>query len=147
MDDLLQLYAEVYDDIFRRASGIIEYYDPCEITDCGCIAEGKDFCCGGCSHLDEDGCTTQSIWCKMWLCYTAEKYTPECKKAMSKLKDTMRTHDKFHGSLGYIWYSLMGRKSKEEALNEVARMKDRHQQELLAELKNYKEARGNEKST
>jgi len=64
--------SEIYDDLYARASAIVAKYNPCKITKGKCHAGRcvKDgLCCGGCRFLGENGCTTQSLICKVWLCF------------------------------------------------------------------------------
>ena len=31
------------------------------------------FCCGGCQYLKEDGCSVESLYCRLWICEPLEK--------------------------------------------------------------------------
>jgi len=55
--------------LYDEACGLMEKYHPCE----GC----KTFCCDGCTHLNEHGCTTKSLVCKLFLCKTARERLPK----------------------------------------------------------------------
>ena len=31
------------------------------------------FCCGGCQYLKQDGCSVESLYCRLWICEPLEK--------------------------------------------------------------------------
>lgn len=78
-----QLSAE-YDRLYDEASTIIKRENPCQIErdaagTVTCVrtrkfpaatypAGGKGLCCSGCQHLGPDGCTTNSLGCRMGAC-------------------------------------------------------------------------------
>jgi hypothetical protein len=72
----LEQRSEKYDELYSRASKILEEFNPCKIENGTCIQfrlNGENFCCDECSNLSEKGCTVQSLYCKTWLCETAAK--------------------------------------------------------------------------
>lgn len=68
--------SEKYDEIYSKAEIIIKSINPCEINyEDGSCRRGKSrFCCDGCSHLSDTGCTTKPLFCKLWFCSPASDY-------------------------------------------------------------------------
>jgi hypothetical protein len=59
-----------YDKIYSEMQELLNEYQPCRgYHGEPCIRVG--FCCQGCKHLSETGCTVKSMWCKFWLCASA----------------------------------------------------------------------------
>jgi hypothetical protein len=65
-----------YDELYARASEILNKFDPCKIAN-GTCAQGRDegcnFCCDGCPSLSKKGCTVQSLYCRTWVCESAAR--------------------------------------------------------------------------
>ncbi len=69
-----------YDELYIRASKILDEFNPCKIENGTCIRGrngGCNFCCDGCSNLSEKGCTVQSLYCITWLCEPAARAMSE----------------------------------------------------------------------
>lgn len=64
--------SEAYDYLYLKGQQLFAEYDPCAVRDGACRNgrqnDGNSFCCFGCKHLSEDGCTIRSLSCKLWLC-------------------------------------------------------------------------------
>ena len=61
-----------YDELYERASEVVRKVNPCRIKDGKCRAGEHvedGLCCHGCEYLGPDGCTTQALGCRMYLCY------------------------------------------------------------------------------
>lgn len=82
--DLTMTTKEHYLRLYKSADEILKQPDnPCEIKkeDNGGIScartrkfgdtppIGRTWCCGGCKHLGPDGCTVESLSCKLAWCY------------------------------------------------------------------------------
>lgn len=71
-------FVERYNQLFQEAINLFAEFNPCEIHDSSCIRgrmindrTGKhedNFCCEGCEYLTDQGCITNSMWCKLWSC-------------------------------------------------------------------------------
>ena len=71
LDDFVSQYRKLYQD----GIDLFAEFDPCRIHDGLCMRgrrdhglESSNFCCSGCEYLTSEGCTTDSIWCKLWTC-------------------------------------------------------------------------------
>lgn len=64
----LRQLAKLHTTLYRQADKVLKKYNPCKIEKGECSRDGRNFCCGGCKHLSEKGCTTEALWCKVWLC-------------------------------------------------------------------------------
>ena len=67
---------EEYDRLYLKACKIIAKYKPCIIKNGKCIA--GEPCCRGCNHLEDSGCTVDSLICKLYLCNKARDENPKC---------------------------------------------------------------------
>jgi hypothetical protein len=72
-----------YDKLYERADAFIKKYNPCKMTCSGCM-RSRDFCCSGCKHLGEKGCTIKALTCKTWFCGSV-KLTKESYKELSEI--------------------------------------------------------------
>jgi len=71
-------FSEKYDELYQQALAVFAEYNPCKIEDCsdgehktcarGRLHDRESFCCYGCEHLSDDGCTVECLWCKLWFC-------------------------------------------------------------------------------
>jgi len=63
---------KLYDLIYEKADRLFKEYNPCEIGKNifgkSCCRKSENFCCRGCRHLSDDGCTVRSLACKLCLC-------------------------------------------------------------------------------
>lgn len=68
----LDEFVEQYNQLFQEGTDLFNKFDPCRIHDHTCIRgqleEGSSFCCDGCQYLTDHGCTTNSMWCRLWIC-------------------------------------------------------------------------------
>lgn len=64
--------ADVYDRLYVLADKLLKRTNACATCPVGC--HGKDVmpskigCCFGCPHSGPQGCTVESLACKLWLC-------------------------------------------------------------------------------
>ena len=72
--------ADIYSLAYQDGQAILDVLNPCDIKK----VDGKltcnnvnGLCCGGCKHLSDNGCTTESLTCKLWFCYFGEHYPRE----------------------------------------------------------------------
>jgi hypothetical protein len=84
----------MYDKLCDLADDLFATHDPCKINGNKC-AGGKTCCARGiehwngpeCQYLGENGCTTKSLACKLYVCATASKALPDkVKKLLYKYK-------------------------------------------------------------
>ena len=80
----------IYENLFKMADELIKKYNPCDPQNGTCSRYrengGENFCCGHCKHLTPEGCNTQSLACKMWLCaYAADKLPSEARATLISL--------------------------------------------------------------
>ena len=113
-----EVLSRVHDNLYARADAIIKEYNPCGIAKRGkhttCLRGDKSrynallnygeernlawvadrsFCCGGCEHLSENGCTVESIACKLWLCDSVAQMPKEAALELHKVREmTSRLH-------------------------------------------------------
>jgi hypothetical protein len=72
-----------FDRLYAQSEQVLGKYQPCQIRDGSCYSMRTDpqrhvrmkmaFCCGGCQHLGPQGCTVESIHCKLFICEPLEK--------------------------------------------------------------------------
>lgn len=69
--------AEVYDKLYALAAKILDKSRACSTCPIGSCTKflgrftetyTKSWCCYGCPHLGDNGCTVQALGCKLWLC-------------------------------------------------------------------------------
>lgn len=75
--------SEIYDHLYEQGQTLIDGLNPCQVKDGDCLNKG--FCCGGCSHLSDEGCTTDSLWCKLFFCTAASDNLPNEKYGLLKI--------------------------------------------------------------
>ncbi len=63
--------SSMYDLLYKRAAQAMSLFNPCRIRAGLCLR--GDFCCQECFHLGSQGCTVESLACKVWLCRKAAK--------------------------------------------------------------------------
>ncbi len=69
-----------FDFLYRRACALMGKHDPCKIRDGSCYSmrlnpqahRDDPFCCKGCIYLKPDGCSVESLLCKLWMCKPLE---------------------------------------------------------------------------
>jgi len=71
----LDEFVDEYNILFQESVNLFTEFAPCRVHDHICMRgranlnlEFKNFCCGGCQYLTDEGCVTNSIWCKLWVC-------------------------------------------------------------------------------
>ena len=72
-----------FDRLYAQASQLLGKHKPCAIEGGSCYSMRTDparhrrmrmdFCCGGCTHLGPQGCTVESLHCKLFICEPLEK--------------------------------------------------------------------------
>lgn len=62
IDQKVRLHGRLY----AYTDKIIKKYDPCKIKNGKCARITP--CCEGCKYLTENGCSTECLCCKLWLC-------------------------------------------------------------------------------
>jgi hypothetical protein len=87
----------MYDVLYKKASNLMRKYNPCNVKN-GMCARGqsgeKNFCCSGCHHLTENGCDTQALFCKLWICPFLEEILPKkIKKEINKVFEEVDKYD------------------------------------------------------
>ncbi len=66
----------VFDRLYAAADQAMRDHDPCAVRGGQCYSmrefpelhKSMPFCCGGCKHLGPEGCTVQSLHCRLWVC-------------------------------------------------------------------------------
>ncbi len=65
-------FAKEYLRLYQEGEELFAEFNPCEIRDGTCIrgrnSSEPSFCCELCGHLTDAGCSTQCLWCKLWVC-------------------------------------------------------------------------------
>ena len=82
----------VYSELYDKANNLFKMHNPCQISSDGKSCAGSDsnldgLCCVRCSYLGPNGCTVESLTCKLWTC--------------RKLQNDPKLHD-FHYELQLI---------------------------------------------
>ena len=105
----LKAKEELYDILLNIGQQILNHYDPCAWRDGECrrmrsSEPDAEVCCKGCAHLATNGCTVQSLACKLWLCGDPSNQSKEC---MNELRIVRMVAD-------FCGIPYKDRKSKEE---------------------------------
>lgn len=118
-----------YDELYQRGKAVLEKYNLCKIRreadgSVSCFSSrkgnhGPGLCCSGCRHLGDQGCTVESLACKLWLCYDLQQ-TRLGKKVQQEL-DAI----KLEGWKKNITFTI--RASKQENLNGLEQGRDIYQ--------------------
>lgn len=62
--------AEIYDRLYAMAGKVLDKHQPCATCGrCEYFGGRTRGCCEGCPFLSPQGCTIQSLGCKLWLCH------------------------------------------------------------------------------
>ena len=67
-------FTHEYNKLYQEGIDLFTKHNICDVYDNTCL-NGREsskisFCCGGCQYLSNNGCTTNALWCKLWLCAT-----------------------------------------------------------------------------
>ena len=97
---------DVYSKLYRIAASILRDNNPCQIRldedgIASCSRTRKDpnyegparkgvLCCGGCEKLGPDGCTVDSLDCKLWVCDYIERTDSVTTVSMESLRSAAR---------------------------------------------------------
>lgn len=88
-----------YLELWEMGKAVFDKLNPCKIVNSTCDNPnyGKDLglCCGGCRHLGPQGCTVQSLGCKLWTCYHLQSNpnNKELLKELAVLRSEAYKHD------------------------------------------------------
>ena len=81
---------QLYDILITLGQQILDYYNPCDWRDGKCrrmrSPGGDKGCCAGCEHLGAEGCTVNSLACKLWLCEEQRDLFRECEIDLKVLR-------------------------------------------------------------
>ena len=58
---------QLYDRLYKSAEFLIKKHNPCGVSSGKCMGSAN-FCCRNCKHLTKNGCGTNALYCKVWLC-------------------------------------------------------------------------------
>lgn len=106
--------SDLYDSLYQQGTDAFAKYNPCNFHK---DSEGKvrcsagEPCCGGCKYLGPDGCTTNSLACKLWICYTLDKQQPQLVVELKEL----------HRQVKEAKLPLVFRGSKEDSFNDAVK--------------------------
>lgn len=64
----LNRFVFMYKQLYQRGVDLFSEFNPCDVKNGKCMGLTHDFCCAGCEHLSDTGCTTESLWCKLYVC-------------------------------------------------------------------------------
>lgn len=96
-----------YDLLYNIASDLFATYNPCRFNSQGkCVvnrmgskaisAWGRSHhsgCCENCKYLSPKGCLTNSIGCKLYVCFDIERKFPAFCKEIERLKEVLWDYD------------------------------------------------------
>lgn len=81
---------QLYDILLTLGQQTMDDYDPCDWRNGKCrrMRSSKDDggCCEGCEHLSQQGCTVQSLACKLWLCENQRNIFKHCEIELKILR-------------------------------------------------------------
>jgi hypothetical protein len=114
--------SRIFDELYEEGHRLFmeEFGNPCDIGNEKCTRGSATYCCGGCEYLSEDGCTTKSLGCKLFICDLGVS-SPEMRRLAAKLRALWRQATHYH--LGGI------RVSKEDDINHAYRLLVKEEQD------------------
>jgi hypothetical protein len=70
-----------FDELYAGANAVLKGHNPCQIRGGACYSmrhfpeqhKNEPFCCTGCKHLGPEGCTVESLYCRLWICEPLER--------------------------------------------------------------------------
>jgi hypothetical protein len=68
-------FIKQYRMLYQSGQALFNRYQPCRNEDSNCKQGGR-YCCGGCEHLSDTGCTVDALWCKLWTCHKLVQEAP-----------------------------------------------------------------------
>jgi hypothetical protein len=81
---------QLYEVLIAIGQQALDYYNPCDWRNGKCrrmrSSEDDEGCCGGCQHLGDEGCTVESLGCKLWLCEDQRDVFKECEIELKVLR-------------------------------------------------------------
>jgi len=86
----LEAKGQLYDILLAIGQQTLDYYNPCDWRNEKCrrmrSSRNDEGCCEVCEHLGPNGCTVQSLGCKLWLCENQENIFRECEVELKVLR-------------------------------------------------------------
>ena len=81
---------QLYDILIALGQQTLDDYNPCDWRNGKCTrmrsSEDDKGCCVGCQHLGAEGCTVESLGCKLWLCEGQRDLFRECEIKLKVLR-------------------------------------------------------------
>lgn len=123
-----------FDALYAAADKAMTDHDPCAVRGGACYSmreypelhKKMPFCCGGCKHLGPQGCTVQSLHCRLWVCGPldwANIGRDGKKRVYSPLLTKLRKLTALADHYGFrLW-----RATKEESIERALRVQARRQ--------------------
>jgi hypothetical protein len=109
---------ERYNDLYQKAENLMAIYNPCKSLDGKCKAGDHyyddSFCCDNCKYSSKEGCSVESLFCKLWTC----RKTELLQSREFKLEQHKLLNEAFYHKL------LIFRGSKEDVLSKDLTMKE-----------------------
>ena len=117
-----------FDQLYAAACQAMADHDPCAVRGGACFSMREyphlhtrmPFCCGGCKFLGPEGCTVESLHCKLWVCGPidwAHIEKKDGKTSYSPLLGKLRRLTKLADHYGFrIW-----RATKEQSIQQALR--------------------------
>jgi hypothetical protein len=125
-----------FDALYAAADQAMQDHDPCAVRGGQCYSmrefpqlhDQMPFCCGGCRHLGPQGCTVESLHCRLWVCGPVDWTNIEKKagrESVSPLIRKLRRLTAIADRYGFrIWRGTKA-ESIEQALRKQAHWKNR----------------------
>lgn len=91
---VLHIASLMYDYVYDKLDVLFKKYNPCAVRNDTCISGRNgciNFCCDGCKHLSENGCTVKALSCKFFLCshcIESDVFMKECNKLYQIAEET-----------------------------------------------------------
>jgi hypothetical protein len=123
-----------FDRLYAAADQAMRDHDPCAVRGGQCYSmreypelhKRMPFCCGGCRYLGPQGCTVESLHCRLWVCGPLDWVhigRDGRKRTYSPLLQKLRRLTKIADHYGFrIW-----RAPKEESIQRALRVQARRE--------------------
>lgn len=124
-----------FDRLYAAAEAALKGFNPCQIRGGACYSmrtaperhTEMPFCCGGCRHLGAQGCTVESLYCRLWICEPLEKLHIRRRRGVrtpSAMVKTLRALRRRSEHFGFQVFRGTKEESVEKALRKQARGTD-----------------------
>jgi hypothetical protein len=121
-----------FDALYAAADQAMKDHDPCAVRGGQCYSMREfpqlhtrmPFCCGGCKHLGPQGCTVESLHCRLWVCGPIDWEQKQRKAGKTAFSPLLRKLNKLTRLADHYGFRIW-RGTKEESIQQALRKQAR----------------------